>query len=674
MATITKKRFKEAELIDQNETQAQAIPATDAEVAQAAPTEAVPAVDETVPAEAVPAEEAVVPEGTEDAGVEVNPETVSVQVQIPVDQLGAAVAQATGDMEVANISPDVQAAQEEELVADNAVEGEDIPVEGATEEAPVEEGEELGQQLESKECGKDDKLTEESNPDYENGAKVAKDRCEQVQDMIDHAIDVEDDVLREEDEGGDSSDGESLNEFLDFSINTTKVNSGNKSKDVRKTSNSQKQVDKKVRKQNKFGDALGLHTDDVSVGVGANTMSNDKGDVQKTQNSSEQYKQEGDDEETLKEGIEDKVISEDPAEVVGDTVDDLPPGMDGEIEGDIDPALLDIDGEGDIPGLVGDDDFAIDEDDPAVQDFLSKIDGYLADEEAHPAQVADALRASADFFDAIDPEDEADDEDLLDVEEGDEEDDGEIPLDLDAIETNGAYSKTGDEVLDQFADVPEEEDYEESLVRVPCKFPKKRFGENKTARTLPLVRENKKIKEAVEDDFEEDGDWDVSAKFDRIVEEWGAEKTLNALFDFGLSNYPEIINDFIAEVEDGDISFFESKKVKADKLTEELDYSAVKFPAGSEEENMVEAYEKAQESRRKAIKSFRESVIKNNENHGISAGKSRFDEALRSSVRTSSRPSSNGKSDSWSNNRFVERMEEREELDFKALIRDGFLG
>lgn len=589
MATKTKKRFKEAEFIDQNETQAQAVPATDAEVAQAAPVEAAPA----EPVDAAPVEdEAVLPEGTDEAsadgGVEVNPETVSVQVQIPVDQLGAAVAQATGDQEVANLSPDVQAAQEEELVADNPSEGEDIPVEGATEEAPAEEGGELAPQLESKECGKEDKLTEDiftdnsevegqdnygkgdsSDEDYQAGKDTAEKHEQPRLDMIDHAI-----------------------------------------------------------------------------------------------------KAEG---ETLTEGVEDKVISEDPAEVAGD-VDDLPPGMDGEIDDDIDPALLDIDGDGDIPGLAGDDDFAIDEDDPAVQDFLSKIDGYLADEDAQPAQVADALRASADFFDAIAPEDdEIDDEDLLDVEEG--EDDGEIPLDLDAIETNGAYSKTGDEVLDQFADVPE--DYEESLVRVPCKFPKKRFGEKKVARELPLVKENKKLKEVINvfDDYE-DEDWDTFEEFDRICDEKGRLDTLQALFNFLADEALDIITDFVATVKRGEASIYfgESKKPVAKKLIEEVDYSAVKFPAGSEEENMVEAYEKAQESRRKAIKSFRESVIRNNENHGVSAGKSRFDEALRSSVRTSSRPSSNGKSNSWSNNRFVEKMEEREELDFKALIRDGFLG
>ena len=595
----TKKRFKEAELIDQNETQAQAVPATDAEVAQAAPTEA-------APVEAAPVEDdAVLPEGTEgeDVGAEaqVNPETISVEVQIPTDQLASAVAQATGDLEVANLSPDVQAAQEGELVADGAseVEGEDIPVEGATEEAPADQSADLGPQLESQECGKEDKLTEDvftansetegqdnygkgdsSDEDYQAGKDTAEKHEQPRLDMIDHAIKVE---------------GESLNE-----------------------------------------------------------------------------------------GIEDKVVSEDPAEVIGNAADDeLPPGMDGGIDDDIDPALLD--GEGDIPGLEGDE-VAIDEDDPAVQDFLSKIDGYLADEDAQPAQVADALRASADFFDAIAPEDEdIDDEDLLDVEEG--EDEGEIPLDLDAIETGDVGGKTGDEVLDEFATAPE--DYDESLVRVPCKFPKKRFGESKKApRELPLVRENKKLKEADYtsighiDDYEDDknggyGD-DAHGFIIDLAESYGEESVLNCLVDWLKDNAADALYGFMHDYYAGDIAteeyFGESKKLAGKKLEEAVDYSAVKFPAGSEAEgeDLVEAYEKTQASRRKAIKNFRESVIKNNENN-VAPRNSRFAEALKSSVRTNSRPSSSS-SNSWSNNRFVEKMEEREELDFKALIRDGFLG
>ena len=102
----------------------------------------------------------------------------------------------------------------------------------------------------------------------------------------------------------------------------------------------------------------------------------------------------------------------------------------------------------------------------------------------------------------------------------------------------------------------------------------------------------------------------------------------------------------------------------------------MKFPAGSEDadDNLVEAYEKTQASRRKAIKNFRESIIKDNENKSLSNGNSRFAEALRSSVRTNSRPSSNGNPNSWANNRFTEKMEEREEFNFKQLISEGYWG
>ena len=138
----------------------------------------------------------------------------------------------------------------------------------------------------------------------------------------------------------------------------------------------------------------------------------------------------------------------------------------------------------------------------------------------------------------------------------------------------------------------------------------------------------------------------------------------------------QLFEDFLVDATEGGIpeSYYESKKLAGKKLEEAVDYSAVKFPAGSEAEgeDLVEAYEKTQASRRKAIKNFRESVIKNNENN-VAPRNSRFAEALKSSVRTNSRPSSSS-SNSWSNNRFVEKMEEREELDFKALIRDGFLG
>lgn len=637
MATVTKKkRFNEAELIDQNETQAQPVPATDAEMAQAAPAE--PAPMEAAPAEEAPAEEAVLPEGTDEGGVEVNPETVSVQVQIPVDQLGAAVAQATGDMEVANLSPDVESAQEAELVAGGAEGEEGVPVEGAIEEAPAEMGGEEGvePQLESKKVKSSKRFKEDvfadnsevegiqsfgagdgSDEDYQSGKVVAKEREDEYDEMISQAIDKEE---------------KNLKEFLNFGCNTTVNNS--------QTAN----LEGKVAADVKTGDnAVGVGGSKASVG-GDNKM---------------------------------KESEEAPDVVPVDDVDDLPPGMEGE------DADFDIDALGgeDGPEFAASNEFdvEIDENDPAVQDFLSRIDDYLADEEAQPAQVADALRASADFFDAIAPEEEdIDEEDLLDVEEG--EDEGEIDLDLDAItgyKGEGGHAKTGDDVLDQFAELPEEsEDYEESLVRVPCKFPKKRFGEKRAPRELPLVRENRKIKEAVEDDFEEDEDWDAWDEFDHIADEWGSEKALRELLRF-ISNYdPDLITNFVDEVKSGRWGselYAESKKSVGKKFKENVDYSAVKFPAGSEgtDDNLVEAYEKTQTSRRKAIKNFRESVIRDDENRNIGVPSSRFNEALRSSVRMNSRSSNSG---SWADNKFLDKYNESQELDFKKLISEGFLG
>jgi hypothetical protein len=587
----TKKRFKEAEFVDQNETQAQAVPATDAEVAQAAPVEAAPA----EPVDAAPVEDkAVLPEGTDEAaadgGVEVNPATVSVQVQIPVDQLGAAVAQATGDQEVANLSPDVESAQEAELVSETP--DEDIPVEGATEEAPAEMGGDEGvePQLESKESA-DNRLKEDVFTDSDK-------------------VEGKDDYGK-----GDSSD----DNYQDGK------DSANKHEDPRMD-----MIDHAIPEEGK----------------------------------------------ALKESEDDDEVE--------DEADDLPPGMEGE-DADLDMDAL---GGEEGPGFAASNEFdvEIDENDPAVQDFLSKIDDYLADEEAQPAQVADALRASADFFDAIAPEEEeAEDGDLLDVEEGEDdiEDDGDIPLDLDAIngyKTSG-HAKTGDDVLDQFSELPEEdEDYEESVTRVPCKFPGKKFSESKRVpRDLPLVKETKRVKESFEDDeyFDEDEDWDAYEEFDKLIDEWGAEKALRALKRF-ISNYdPDLITNFVDEVKKGnvDAGLYESKKPVAKKLNEETDYSAVKFPAGSsdadDDNDIISVYEKTQNSRRNAIRNFRESVIRNEENIPSRQSASRFNEALRSSVRMNG--SSKG-SKSWADNKFLDKYNESQELNFKQLISEGFLG
>ena len=125
---MKKLRFKEADVLDdqiseQNAPETTAIQATPEEVTQATenatpevpPTETVPEPsynDVTTPegsADATPSELAGGTDDVTGSGVSIQPETVSVEVQIPTQQLGQAVAMATGDVRTAETAPDLEA-------------------------------------------------------------------------------------------------------------------------------------------------------------------------------------------------------------------------------------------------------------------------------------------------------------------------------------------------------------------------------------------------------------------------------------------------------------------------------------------------------------------------------------------------------------------------------------
>lgn len=96
------------------------------------------------------------------------------------------------------------------------------------------------------------------------------------------------------------------------------------------------------------------------------------------------------------------------------------------------------------------------------------------------------------------------------------------------------------------------------------------------------------------------------------------------------------------------------------------------LPAGSEhfanEENLVESYAKSAAAKRRAIANFREAMrSKNNSNTP-----SKFREALRSSSKLDNVVGVNSKS--WSANRFQEKIEEKQQLNFKELLANGYLG
>ena len=177
MATIRKNRkLREADqMLDQNMTQAPAQPATQDDLA-AAPAQPIdmPAVDEQA--------EPVADEGAaEDSPIQVDPETVSMEVKVPTDQLAAAVAQSTGDMEPAEIAPDAMANQEADLVSavDTGTE-EAAPVEQPAEEQPV---------MESKKVNsKKIKEADESMGELEAAEAAEKHDQDKLEDIIDTGV------------------------------------------------------------------------------------------------------------------------------------------------------------------------------------------------------------------------------------------------------------------------------------------------------------------------------------------------------------------------------------------------------------------------------------------------------------------------------------------------------
>lgn len=111
-----KTKLNEAELIEQNPVEAAPVQAAPEEVQAAAqnvaPVEPVPTTEE----EPLVAENEVTDTAKEPAP-EPEAETVSIEMQIPKDQLATAVAQVTGDIEAAETAPDVEAEKQSEIAA-----------------------------------------------------------------------------------------------------------------------------------------------------------------------------------------------------------------------------------------------------------------------------------------------------------------------------------------------------------------------------------------------------------------------------------------------------------------------------------------------------------------------------------------------------------------------------
>ena len=526
------------------------------------------------------------------SGIKVNPETVSMEIEVPTDQLASAVAQATGDVVPAETAPDVEQAKEEELVAQQQEEAEPS-MEGGNEASPLETESSVGEESMEQSVPVDSLENEPQQPMGEKKMSPSK------------------------------------------------------------------KVDMKFKKRL-----------DSIINKGVENM------AKSLKESEEDFE-------------EDPVVEEDLLDTEEDFGGDLPGGY--ENEGVTDEGL--------------EDDFQ-DISDEDVSDFMGRLQGFLNNEETTPSDVSDALRTSADFMDVvggnapsstpladtIKDSEEFDFDSLLD---GDYED-GEVRDDVDEEPVRRAPRDFDD-------------DFEEALVRKPCKFPKDRTSIKESKdRRVQRLQETKISYDLLDGTYKpwsgavdtwetiEDNGLleDLDALLEDIYPDGLSESELNDLLWFdkdwifeqlGISDGEEFIDDYEEDDEDYD----ESQRIRNKKRLSETtrrpklkEASEIIYPAGSspsessalyrksnpKDSNLVRAHERVVEGRRNAVRNFHESVRESK----VSSNR-RFNEALRTPVKSTLNYKDDNTS-SWKNNRFIDKYEESQKLDFNTLLNEGYLG
>ena len=614
---MKKNRLREADpIVEENNINETPMQASTQEVADAQSNVEAPV--EEAPVEEAP-QDIEVPEGSEDlgsteiggvgevggmgggdidsspefgSGIKVNPETVSMEIEVPTDQLASAVAQATGDVVPAETAPDVEQAKEEELVAQQQEEAEPS-MEGGNEASPLETESSVGEESMEQSVPVDSLENEPQQPMGEKKMSPSK------------------------------------------------------------------KVDMKFKKKL-----------DSIINKGVENM------AKSLKESEEDFE-------------EDPVVEEDLLDTEEDFGGDLPEGY--EEEGVTDEGL--------------EDDFQ-DISDEDVSDFMGRLQGFLNNEETTPSDVSDALRTSADFMDVVGGNAPSSTP-LADTIKDSEE------FDFDSL-LDGDYEDG--EIRDEVNEEPVrraprdfDDDFEEALVRKPCKFPKDRTSikesRNRKAQRLQETKISYDLLDgtykpwsgAVDtwETIEDNGLLeDLDALLEDIYPDGLSESELNDLLWFdkdwifeqlGISDGEEFIDDYEEDDEDYD----ESQRIRNKKRLSETtrrpklkEASEIIYPAGSspsessalyrksnpKDSNLVRAHERVVEGRRNAVRNFHESVRESN----VSSNR-RFNEALRTPVKSTLNYKDDNTS-SWKNNRFIDKYEESQKLDFNTLLNEGYLG
>ena len=597
-------------------------------------------------------------------GVKVNPETVSMEIQVPTEQLASAVAQATGDVVPAETAPDVEMAKENELVAQEQEEAEPS-MEGGEASSPLETESSMGEESTEQSVPVDSLSTEEPQPQPMGESKKKKLSPSKKVDLkfkkkldsiINKGVENMAKSLKESEEDfevempeGLKIDGHSVyynGEYVGF-IGNSKNCIYVSTEDCKEAEDYFLAKDWIVKEKYDFGKPI--------------------------------YESEEPKDRDFEEDFEED------SEIEEEYSEDLPEGY--ENEGMRDESL-----EGEFQDVS----------DADVSEFMGRLQGYLDSEETTPQDVSDALRTSADFMDMVggntpsntplmDSIRDSEDLDFDSLIDGDYED-GEV---RDAVEEEPAREAPRD-----FDD-----DFEEALVRKPCKFPKDRTSIKESRnRKAQRLQETKISYDLLDGTYHP---WSGAVDTWNTIEEKGlleeldnllediypdglSETELNDLLWFdsewifeqlGISEDEEPIDDdydgseFIDDYEDEE-DFEESRKSKLKEASEIIypagsdpsESSALYRKSSSRDSKLVRAHEKVVEGRRNAIRNFHESLGRKE-----TSPNRRFNEALRTPIilDTNSRDKDTS---SWKNNRFIDKYEESQKLDFNALLNEGFLG
>ena len=238
-----------------------------------------------------------------------------------------------------------------------------------------------------------------------------------------------------------------------------------------------------------------------------------------------------------------------------------------------------------------------------------------------------------DGFEAGDDFDDSEEEDFVDDEVNDDldfdvEDSDDEELDDEDEEESDSDS---DDIIDQIFDILDDDD---------------EVQDTKIADILRSMADYVEKGDEGDVDFEDDRDLDLEAEFDAPAE-LDDEEVEEPVEDEVEDDVEDNIEDEVDEDED-------------DALTESLD--GILYPAGYNTDNLVENYSRKALAKRQSIAKFRESCRPSS---------SRYNEALRGTRRY---VESDENSNSWENNTFIEKYNESRKLDYKELLKNGFLG